>query len=169
MATKDGRAHIWYADGSGNVTGYTENVGDIAGTIIDAYNEHFGTAIEIWTPETITLQVGGTVPNWDAYEKILLPNKNYVAASLGNNGYSIGYIQGNKYIFYSVDNQSTYAMSMEGSIMANNVPIETSWNYRVKPALINHSFENVTEYLTETKLYQIGDNVENIAEFQFIE
>lgn len=70
MASKDGRAQIWYADGSGNVTGYTESVGEIAGTIIEAYNEHFGTDIAIWTPETKSLQMGGSVPNWDAYEKI---------------------------------------------------------------------------------------------------
>lgn len=169
MATKDGRAQIWYADGSGNVTGYTESVDDIAGTIIDAYNEHFGTDIDIWTPETITLQVGDTVPNWDAYEKILLPAKIFVAASLGNNGYSVGYIQGNKYVFYSDALQNTYVMSMQGRIIANSISVEWSWINRVKPALINHSFENVTEYLTEAKLYEVGDIVENIGEYQFIE
>lgn len=169
VATKDGRAQIWYADGSGNVTGYTESVDDIAGTIIDAYNEHFGTDIDIWTPETITLQVGDTVPNWDAYEKILLPAKIFVAASLGNNGYSVGYIQGNKYVFYSDALQNTYVMSMQGRIIANSISVEWSWINRVKPALINHSFENVTEYLTEAKLYEVGDIVENIGEYQFIE
>lgn len=70
MATKDGRTQIWYADGNGNVEGYTETVGDIAETIISTYNEHFGTDIQLWTPETKSLQVGGTVPNWNAYEKI---------------------------------------------------------------------------------------------------
>lgn len=73
MATKDGRTQIWYADGNGNVEGYTETVGDIAETIIGAYNEHFGTDIQLWTPETKNLQVGGTVPNWNAYEKIYAP------------------------------------------------------------------------------------------------
>lgn len=70
MATKDGRSQIWYADGNGNVEGYTETVDNIAETIIGTYNEHFGTDIQLWTPETKTLQVGGTVPNWNAYEKI---------------------------------------------------------------------------------------------------
>lgn len=73
MATKDGRSQIWYADGNGSVDGYTETVDNIVETIIGAYNEHFGTEINIWTPETKTLQVGGTVPNWNAYEKIMLP------------------------------------------------------------------------------------------------
>lgn len=98
MATKDGRAQIWYADGSGNVTGYTESVDDIAGTIIDAYNEHFGTGIEIWTPETKSLQVGGTVPNWNAYEKIEMPKpinvKICVDMSPDDRLYAYGYIIG---------------------------------------------------------------------------
>lgn len=115
------------------------------------------------------MRVGDTIPNWDAYEKILLPAKIFVAASLGNNGYSIGYISQNKYVFYAENNQNTYVISMQGNVIAKNVQIETSWNYRVKPALINNGFENVTEYLTETKIYDIGDNVENIGEYQFIE
>ena len=84
MATRDGRVQIWYADGNGNVAGYTESVGDIAGTIIDAYNEHFGTDIAIWTPETKTLRVGDSVPNWNAYEKIEMQQVSYYKFDISN-------------------------------------------------------------------------------------
>lgn len=84
MATKDGRTQIWYTDVNGNVTGYTETVDNIAGTIIDAYNEHFGTDIQIWTPETKTLQVGDTVPNWNAYEKIEMQVVSYYKYDVSN-------------------------------------------------------------------------------------
>lgn len=70
VATKDGLAQIWYADANGVITGNTPNADNVASAIIDDYNEHFGTDIQIWTPETITLQVGGTVPNWNAFEKM---------------------------------------------------------------------------------------------------
>ena len=70
MATRDGLAQIWYADANGVVTGYTPNADNVASAIIDTFNEHYGTDIQIWTPETEALQVGGTVPDWNAYEKI---------------------------------------------------------------------------------------------------
>lgn len=137
--------------------------------ILAQINVHYGTSFSGWSDNEIGLRIGDTLPNWNAYEKILLPNKIYVAASLGNNGYSVGYIQGNKYVFYSEANQNTYVMSKGGRIIANGISVEATWNYKVKPVLINHSFENVTEYLTEAKLYNVGGIVENIGEYQFIE
>ena len=137
--------------------------------ILQAVNEKYGTSFEGWSQLPTAYEVGDTVPNWNAYEKILLPAKIFVAASLGNNGYSIGYIMQNKYVFYAENDQNTYVMSMQGNVIAKNVPIETSWNYRVKPELENNGYENVTEYLTETKIFEVGDNVENIGEYQFIE
>ncbi len=137
--------------------------------ILQAVNEKYGTSFESWSQLPTVYEVGDTVPNWNAYEKILLPTKIFVAASLGNNGYSIGYITGNKYVFYAQNGQNTYVMSMQGIVITNSVPIETSWIYRVKPELENNGYENVTEYLTETKILKVGDNVENIGEYQFIE
>lgn len=70
VATSGIGRQIWYADGNGVVAGSTESADEVTSTIIDTYNEHFGTQISHLTPETKTLQIGGNVPNWDAYEKI---------------------------------------------------------------------------------------------------
>lgn len=124
MATKDGRAQIWYADGNGNVEGYTETVDDIAGTIIDAYNEHFGTDIQIWTPETKTLQVGGTVPNWNAYEKIEMPQtKGYKSKSPYSQGhYSTAIEDGDKLaIDVQAGTQLIILCDDEGIILQNTL------------------------------------------------
>ena len=156
-------------DANGVVVDNVSYALNVRAQILAQINVHYGTSFSGWSDNEIGLRIGDTLPNWNAYEKILLPNKIYVAASLGNNGYSVGYIQGNKYVFYSEANQNTYIMSKGGRIIANGISVETTWNYRVKPVLINHSFENVTEYLTEAKLYNVGDIVENIGEYQFIE
>lgn len=70
LATRDGFDKIWYADANGVITGNTPH-GAITYAIIDAYNEHFGTNINNWESEKETLQVGDTVTNWNAYEKIM--------------------------------------------------------------------------------------------------
>lgn len=93
MATKDGLAQIWYADANGVITGNTPNADNVASAIIDGYNEHFGTVIQIWTPETITLQMGDTVPNWNAYEKIEIAETTYVKYYISQqNIFLAGYI-----------------------------------------------------------------------------
>lgn len=107
MGTKDGYSQIWYADANGIVTGYTPNADNIPNVIIDAYNEHFGTDIAIWTPETITLQVGDTVPNWNAYEKILL--------SLAEGLYKFDVSEGANAVFAAMNFQSG-TMSIYSSV-----------------------------------------------------
>ena len=130
MATKDGRSQIWYADGNGNVAGYTESVDDIAGTIIDTYNEHFGTDISIWTPETINLQMGDTVPNWNAYEKIEITETTYVKYYISQqNIFLAGYIdyQNKKLKIWSAYNgQAVEKFDKSGKIIGPGG--DTQWN-----------------------------------------
>ena len=156
MATKDGRAQIWYADGSGNVTGYTESVNDIAGTIIDAYNEHFGTDISIWTPETKTLQVGDTIPDWDAYEKI--SNIRWAVLYADGNGV-FGVIENNTYKVYGNNASNTLITSSEGVIIGTYV-FNSSFAIFLKDKLVNAGLdvENVEQF---TSSLQVGDNVPN--------
>lgn len=122
MATKDGRVQIWYADGSGNVAGYTETIGDIVDTIISAYNEHFGTDIGLWTPETKTLQVGGTVPNWDAYEKIEMPAQKVALKTQSNPAqYTIGSIKNNIYYMLANSDGNGYLVKEDGEVTFNTI------------------------------------------------
>jgi len=106
VATKDGLAQIWYADANGVITGNTPNADNVASAIIDGYNEHFGTDIKIWTPETITLQVGDTVPNWNAYEKIVFPQKTLIAVKISEESpfANFGYIENNKFYWAGKNN-----------------------------------------------------------------
>lgn len=135
MATKDGRTQIWYADGNGNVEGYTETVGDIAETIISTYNEHFGTDIQLWTPETKTLQVGGTIPDWNAYEKI--ETTIFIKALFAGNKYTFGYLTIDKIFHWQMlqQNSAKYA-SIEGIVENNAIaPADSYWQQVLLPQL----------------------------------
>lgn len=116
MATKDGLAQIWYADANGVITGNTPNADNVASAIIDGYNEHYGTDIGIWTPETISLQVGGTVPNWPAYEKIIIPPMVKFKYYLPNGTYCAGYTQGEKAYVNVNAEQTMFNMDIDGKI-----------------------------------------------------
>ena len=147
MATKDGRSQIWYADGNGNVAGFTESVGDIADTIISAYNEHFGTDIQIWTPEKKNLQVGDTVPDWSAYEKILQPMSKFAAL-----------YEDNKYLYGTISQEGRDRVarvniggssgggilcSEDGIVLGEYTPMLTNTDLQSIKARINNAGGNI--------------------------
>lgn len=168
MATEDDFAHIWYADVNGNVTGYVINGGDIASTIIDAYNEHFGTDISIWTPEKNTLQVGGTVPNWNAYEKIELPIDQKLAIGMNDNSvFSIGRLIGTEfYITVKAANQG-YWTNNEGRITSLGGPTSEAGGDYVKGILENKGYI-VSEIIDNIVQYDIGEIVSDWESYEKI-
>lgn len=169
MATKDGRTQIWYADGNGNVAGYTETIGDIVDTIISVYNEHFGTDIGLWTPETKTLQVGGTVPNWNAYEKIGLP-KTYIAVSVGggDSPCAFGELgQNNEVIFQSKDENTPWVASRAGVIVGEATGWPGVFTYVWKPKIDAALGIDSTASIVISSLVQ-GDEVPNWDSYQII-
>lgn len=169
MATKDGLAQIWYADANGVIIGNTPNADNVANAIIDGYNEHFGTDINIWTPETINLQVGDPLPNWNAYEKIELP-KTYIAVSVGggNSPCAFGVVgQNNEVIFQSKDENTPWVASREGVI----VGVDTGWpgvfTYVWKPKIDAALGIDSTASIEISSLEQ-GDEVPNWDSYQII-
>lgn len=165
METEDGRAHIWYADVNGNVTGYTETVDNIAGTIIEAYNEHFSTDIQLWTPETKTLQVGDTVPDWNAYEKIEMSH--YDIAVAFATVYLFGHVDGHIYTYSAKENGGGFPANENGIIQEGELINPQSELYegfiqKVKTKLSDY---NVTTVTWESKSYQQGDQIENWGDY----
>lgn len=165
VATKDGLAQIWYADANGVVTGNTPSADNVASAIIDSYNEHFGTDIYIWTPETKTLQVGGTVPNWNAYEKIeMLSTK--VAVELENNNYFYGYIKGDTFFVSSMD---SYAVSVNNNgivLDTQEFPVEVV--YMVVSGSLQRAGFNVSSASPNEVIVDVDEQIENWNDYQII-
>ena len=164
MATKDGLAQIWYTGANGVITGNTPNADNVVSVIIDEYNEHFGTDIQIWTPETKTLQVGDAVPNWNAYEKILLDLLN-VKFSNGCFGQKFGnklYIvtsNGSNQIVVNV--QDGIVVSLEGPVLDETA--KTQYIYRMRSAGFR-----IQETLAFTLPMQVGDYVDGWSEMKLV-
>lgn len=168
MATKDGRSQIWYADGNGNVEGYTETIDDVIETIIGTYNEHFGTDIQIWTPETETLQVGDTVPNWYAYEKIEIPAQK-IAVKIpggGNTGLMCGTLS-NKVFDMLTNGNGCLVASVNGIVQNYNGPGVGASDYIIG-LLSNYNLE-ATEVVQTIVDYEVGAAIPNWQNYEIVE
>ena len=162
MATRDGLAQIWYADANGVVTGYTPTADNVASAIIDTYNEHYGTDINIWTPETKNLQVGDTVPNWSAYEKIEMPIQSIKSLMPGGTDlYAFGHIQDKKFLLASATEDRFYVVKNSTGV------VESMFNRAeefaetiIKPKLLEAGLD-IEETGLETFSYEVGDEIPN--------
>lgn len=169
MATRDGLAQIWYADANGVVTGYTPTADNVASAIIDAYNEHYGTDINIWTPETKTLQVGDTVPNWNAYEKIELPHTYIAVTNGGDEGpFAFGELKDNgEIVFESFEENVPYCANINGVVVVKQYGFPqvftNLWKPKIDAALgINSTASTVISSLN------LEDTVPNWDKYQKI-
>lgn len=167
MATKDGRSQIWYADGNGNVEGYTETVDDIIETIIETYNEHFGTDIQLWTPETKTLQVGGTVPNWNAYEKIEMSSRK-VALDIQPHQpvYIFGTIE-NAVLYMDVDeSERSWLAQNDGTIVSDRGPGISAKSYLM--GLFNEQGITLTDIVANRVQYEDWQTIPDWSQYEKI-
>lgn len=154
-------AQIWYADANGVITGNTPTADNVASAIIDGYNEHFGTDIQIWTPETITLQVGDTVPNWNAYEKIELQ-----IVKVKFSGGIFGEKRGYKLYIATSNGSNTIIVDMEGGFVGNlQGPELTDQMKTYFTDVMNRAGYEVSETTSETLSLSVGDPIEGWEDY----
>ena len=161
MATKDGRSQIWYADGNGNVEGYTETTDNSIETIIGTYNEHFGTNIQIWTPETKTLQVGDTVPNWNAYEKIEGGGDTpFFAIEYKAGQFVFGHADEDEIFLATKDGFYEIWYADENGVITGNYP-HAAMADAIVDIYNEHFGTNINDWESEKITLQVGDTVTN--------
>lgn len=160
MATRDGLAQIWYADANGVITGYTPTADNVASAIIDTYNEHYGTDINIWTPETINLQVGDGVPNWNAYEKIEIPLIAINIPQPGVSVYQFGNVIKDTYEIQSNGNNVIVASSRGVILTTQGAALEGQYLNTLKQRMIDNGYP-ITSIVPKQSSLQVGDSVEN--------
>lgn len=136
--------------------------------ILQAVNEKYGTSFEGWSQLPTAYEVGDTVPNWNAYEKIEMPEtKEYLALDYGT--WSAGYLEN--------ENVYLYGFTSSGNIMvcnADGLVFEgpgANFTNELK-TLLTGKLENAgiqfNEFVVIETPYTSGETVENWENYRKI-
>ena len=124
--------------------------------ILQAVNEKYGTSFEGWSQLPTAYEVGDTVPNWNAYEKI------YNLVYIKRQGPNIaGYIK-NETAFIYTKNNSCYIFNLEsGEVQSNSGPV---LNETFKPSIIGWASAaglNISQVEPKEESFEIGQVIQN--------
>lgn len=72
IQTRGNSTTVWLCSDIGVIDGTMTMSAPTLEKILQAVNEKYGTSFEGWSQLPTAYEVGDTVPNWDAYEKILI-------------------------------------------------------------------------------------------------
>lgn len=134
--TDDGSSALWVCDGSGVVVdNISYSIGERA-LILEQINEHYGTSFTGWSDNEISLVVGDTIPNWNAYEKIEMPQTLVAVAKFNNLGYVIGEIVDKTFVCDAMEEDKAFSISNNGEVEQVGVgSFSQFYNARIKPLL----------------------------------
>lgn len=154
---------IWYADESGVIAGNTESVDEVVNTIIDTFNEHFGTDVSHLTTETVLFNVGDKVYNWNAYEKIELPEPEPTRIAVQPQAgapYLIGYLklESELCLYAQNDDQHCYMVANNGIWQGATVRLVDDTERDIGQALTAAGY-NIAVYSWEAKELVINEQI----------
>lgn len=130
--------------------------------ILQAVNEKYGTSFEGWSQLPTAYEVGGTVPNWNAYEKILLriPNIKFKAAA---STFYIGNVEQSKCYIFGDGVTKCAVIDPLGYYRALGADSEGLFNNSIKPALEREGY-NVNSYENILLGLPLNSEVPNFSE-----
>ena len=169
VATSGIDREIWYADNNGFIAGSTESVDEVTGTIIDTYNEHFGTRISHLTPEAKTFNVGDIIKNWNAYEKIEMPSV-YVAVrpTESSVAYIAGKVKGEIFTILANTESSCLIINDNGKVNTIYGPPPTMQALSYAISRLSANGISVTQTNAEISTLAVNDSVPNWESYQII-
>lgn len=137
--------------------------------ILQAVNEKYGTSFEGWSQLPTVYEVGDTVPNWNAYEKIEMPKPFMWKMNLPNTGESIfGKVENNILSCYSESLETVLVVNENGLIFGTNHVDNNFFTSLVKPKLDNLGI-SYTAVAYDTSTYAVNDYVENWNEYTLLQ
>lgn len=148
--TDDGSSALWVCDGNGVVVDNISIYGAERAPILEQINEHYGTSFTGWSDNEIGLRFGDSIPDWNAYEKIMLPMSKFYTE-----------YDTNKYIFGQI---LTYGNDRVGDI--NIKGNGKMWLCDINGVILEEeSTENVTEELRQTMVSKVNAAGGNVVGF----
>lgn len=153
--TDDGSSALWVCDGNGVVVdNISFSIGERA-PILEQINEHYGTSFAGWSDNEISLRVGDTVPNWNAYEKITMPI--YLALLNGQTTYFCGKLQNNVFELYGPEDDKMFVISDTIIRAASNGANRYLSDVAI-PKLTSLGYE-INSYNIGSNGYEVGDEI----------
>lgn len=122
--------------------------------ILQAVNEKYGTSFEGWSQLPTAYEVGDTVPNWNAYDKISYLR--WAIQFAGTNGV-FGMVENNTYKVYANNTSNVLITSNEGVILGTQNYSSDFGNF-MKQKLVDAGVNvvSVEQFITSLN---VGDNV----------
>lgn len=167
--TDDGSSALWVLDDNGVVVdNISYSIADRA-QILAQINEHYGTSFTGWSDNEIALSYGNTLPNWDAYEKIEMPEQFLWKFKIPwSSNTAFGKVVNGILICYAKSLGTALVANDDGLITGTNVADENWLATFIKPKLdeLGISYTGI-DYDTST--YNIDDTVQNWNEYTLLE
>lgn len=171
--TDDGSSALWVLDDDGVVIDNISIYGAERAPILEQINEHYGTSFTGWSDNEIGLRFGDPLPNWNAYEKIELPEIIYInlQANSGNTGSFAGFILGNKFHWYSQNNGSKIIIVSNATYNIGTIVALIDWEQTLENNVlqaIRNNYPNVDDIETYDVTWSQGDIVPNWETYNYI-
>ena len=159
--TDDGSSALWVLDDDGVVVDNISYSIAVRAPILAQINVHYGTSFTGWSDNEIGLRFGDTLPNWNAYEKILLTEKvNFRFLASGSTANITGFMQGDKAYLNAQSETAIWNVSPEGQIWGS---FEQASRYeeQTKTLLLSNFGRQISEVLPFVVEWQKGSQVPN--------
>lgn len=133
--------------------------------ILQAVNEKYGTSFEGWSQLPTAYEVGDTVPNWNAYEKIVLTSQK-IAAKLGSGEQGTSLILGtltNKNFELVTNGSQSYVVDSSGIVLPILGPPASSTEYII--GILQSVGITATSISEEIVSWEVGSAVPNWNEY----
>lgn len=165
IQTRGNSTNVWLCSDIGVIDGAMTMSAPTLEKILQAVNEKYGTSFEGWSQLPTVYEVGDTVPNWNAYEKIELTSQKIavVNTAFGQNYfYIIGTLSDENFEIISNGDMSCI-VNENGVITGYNAPNSNDTN-EIKNKLQNVGItaSSITEKVVS---WESGTTIPNWEEY----
>lgn len=134
--------------------------------ILQAVNVKYGTSFEGWSQLPTAYEVGDTVPNWNAYEKIRMNNMK-VAVDVGYGGYVLGLVNNGIFTMCVVQNGNAIIINQDGRIAIAQASAQVMFEDYAKNVFVEQGFQ-INGVQSEVVEVSQGDIFPNYQDYLFI-
>lgn len=135
--------------------------------ILQAVNEKYGTSLEGWSQIPTAYEVGDTVPNWNAYEKIGMTSRKIALDIQPHAPINIFGTIENAVLYMDVDeSESSWLAQNDGTIVSNRGPGISAKSYLM--GLFNEQGITLTDIVANIVQYEEGQTVPDWSQYEKI-